>query len=68
MDEEKFVDPLKAPFVGGSSQRYNDGATIAELMNWLNDGGVTNRNQKFYILSRLQLLTKQTYTLEKTTS
>ena len=50
VDEEKFfqVDPLKAPFVVEAFQRYNDGATMKELMNWLNDSGVTtNRNQKF---------------------
>ena len=47
VDEEKFfqVDPLKAPFVVEAFQRYNDGATMKELMNWLNDSGVTtNRN------------------------
>ena len=50
VDEEKFfqIDPLKAPFVVEAFQRYNDGATMKELMNWLNDSGVTtNRNQKF---------------------
>ena len=43
VDEEKFfqVDPLKAPFVVEAFQRYNDGATMKELMNWLNDSGVT---------------------------
>ena len=41
VDEEKFfqVDPLKAPFVVEAFQRYNDGATMKELMNWLNDSG-----------------------------
>ena len=50
VDEEKFfqVDPLKAPFVVEAFQKYDDGASMKEIMNWLNDSGVTtNRNQKF---------------------
>ena len=52
VDEEKFfqVDPLKAPFVVEAFQRYNDGATMKELMNWLNDSGVTtNRQPEVYL-------------------
>ena len=50
VDEEKFfqLDPLKAPFVVEAFQKYDDGASMKEIMNWLNDSGVTtNRNQKF---------------------
>ena len=64
VDEEKFfqVDPLKAPFVVEAFQRYNDGATMKELMNWLNDSGVTtNRNQKFTYNSVQKLLTNKRY-------
>ena len=64
VDEEKFfqVDPLKAPFVAEAFQRYNDGATMKELMNWLNDSGVTtNRNQKFTYNSVQKLLTNKRY-------
>ncbi len=64
MDEEKFfqIDPLKAPFVVEAFQRYNDGATMKELMNWLNDSGVTtNRNQKFTYNSVQKLLTNKRY-------
>ena len=64
VDEEKFfqVDPLKAPFVVEAFQRYNDGATMKELMNWLNDSGVTtNRNQKFTYNSIQTLLTNRRY-------
>ena len=64
VDEEKFfqVDPLKAPFVVEAFQRYNDGATMKELMNWLNDSGVTtNRNQKFTYNSVQTLLTNKRY-------
>ena len=64
VDEEKFfqVDPLKAPFVVEAFQRYNEGATMKELMNWLNDSGVTtNRNQKFTYNSVQKLLTNKRY-------
>ncbi len=64
VDEEKFfqVDPLKAPFVVEAFQRYNEGATMKELMNWLNDSGVTtNRNQKFTYNSVQTLLTNKRY-------
>ena len=64
VDEEKFfqIDPLKAPFVVEAFQRYNDGATMKELMNWLNDSDVTtNRNQKFTYNSIQTLLTNRRY-------
>ena len=64
VDEEKFfqIDPLKAPFVVEAFQRYNEGATMKELMNWLNDSGVTtNRNQKFTYNSVQTLLTNKRY-------
>ena len=64
VDEEKLfqIDPLKAPFVVEAFQRYNDGATMKELMNWLNDSGVTtNRNQKFTYNSVQTLLTNKRY-------
>ena len=64
VDEEKFfqIDPLKAPFVVEAFRRYNDGATMKELMNWLNDSGVTtNRNQKFTYNSIQTLLTNRRY-------
>ena len=64
VDEEKFfqIDPLKAPFVVEAFHRYNDGATMKELMNWLNDSGVTtNRNQKFTYNSVQKLLTNKRY-------
>ena len=64
VDEEKFfqIDPLKAPFVVEAFQRYNDGATMKEIMNWLNDNGVTtNRNQKFTYNSVWKLLSNRRY-------
>ena len=64
VDEEKFfqIDPLKAPFVVEAFRRYNEGATMKELMNWLNDSSVTtNRNQKFTYNSVQTLLTNKRY-------
>ena len=64
VDEEKLfqIDPLKAPFVVEAFRRYNEGATMKELMNWLNDSGVTtNRNQKFTYNSVQKLLTNKRY-------
>ena len=64
VDEEKFfqIDPLKAPFVVEAFRRYNEGATMKELMNWLNDSSVTtNRNQKFTYNSVQKLLTNKRY-------
>ena len=64
VDEEKFfqIDPLKAPFVVEAFQRYNDGATMKELMNWLNaiQAGVLTNSTK----SRLEKLEAQQKELE----
>ena len=64
VDEEKFfqIDPLKAPFVVEAFQKYDDGASMKEIMNWLNDSGVTtNRNQKFTYNSVWKLLSNRRY-------
>ena len=64
VDEEKFfqIDPLKAPFVVEVFQKYDDGASMKEIMNWLNDSGVTtNRNQKFTYNSVWKLLSNRRY-------
>ena len=44
VDEEKFfqIDPLKAPFVVEAFQRYNDGQTMREIRDWLNENGIKN--------------------------
>jgi DNA invertase Pin-like site-specific DNA recombinase len=42
-DEHHYqVDPLNAPFVVETFQRYADGATLTEIVRWLNDCGVKN--------------------------
>ena len=64
VDEEKFfqIDPLKAPFVVEAFQRYNEGATMKELMNWLNaiQAGVLTSSTK----GRLEKLEAQQKELE----
>ena len=53
---------FESPLCVEAFQRYNDGATMKELMNWLNDSGVTtNRNQKFTYNSIQTLLTNRRY-------
>ena len=64
VDEEKFfqIDPLKAPFVVEAFQKYDDGASMKEIMNWLNDSSATtNRNQKFTYNSVWKLLSNRRY-------
>ena len=64
IDENRFfqIDPLKAPFVVEAFKKYNEGATMKEIMNWLNQQGVTtNRNQKFMYNSVQTLLTNRRY-------
>ena len=64
IDENRFfqIDPLKAPFVVEAFKKYNEGATMKEIMNWLNQQGVTtNRNQKFTYNSVQTLLTNRRY-------
>ena len=64
IDENRFfqIDSLKAPFVVEAFKKYNEGATMKEIMNWLNQQGVTtNRNQKFTYNSVQTLLTNRRY-------
>ncbi|MCC8156699.1 MAG: recombinase family protein [Oscillospiraceae bacterium] len=44
IDSEQFfqIDPLTAPFVLEAFQRYDEGATLKEIRDWLNDHGVRN--------------------------
>jgi hypothetical protein len=42
-DEQHFqLDPLTAPFVLESFKRYDEGATMTEIRDWLSEQGVTN--------------------------
>ena len=42
-DRRFEIDPLTAPFVAEAFQRYNDGQTIREIRDWLNEKGIKNK-------------------------
>jgi len=44
IDEEQHfrIDPLTAPFVLEAYKRYDEGATMTEVRDWLNNSGVKN--------------------------
>ena len=41
-DRRFEIDPLTAPFVAETFQRYNDGQTMREIRDWLNENGIKN--------------------------
>ena len=45
IDEEQHfqIDPLTAPFVLEVFKRYDEGATMRELRDWLNENGIRNK-------------------------
>ena len=56
------IDPLTAPFVVEAFKRYAEGATMKDIMNWLNRQGVkTGRNRAFTYGSVQTLLTNRRY-------
>ena len=41
--ERKFhIDPLTSPFVLGSFKKYNEGSTMKEIRDWMNENGIKN--------------------------
>ena len=42
-DRRFEIDPLTAPFVAETFQRYNDGQTMREIRDWLNEKGIKNQ-------------------------
>ena len=41
--ERKFhIDPLTSPFVMESFKKYNEGSTMKEIRDWLNENGIKN--------------------------
>ena len=43
-EEQRFqIDPLTAPFVLEVFKRYDEGATMKELRDWLNENGIRNK-------------------------
>ncbi len=64
IDEEQHfqLDPLTAPFVLEAFKRYDEGATMTEIRDWLNDQGVKNtRGQHMSYNSVEHLLKNRRY-------
>lgn len=61
------LDPLTAPFVREVFQRYDEGATMTQIRDWLNEQGVKNtRGQKMTYNSIQHLLNNRRYIGEYT--
>ena len=61
------LDPLTAPFVREAFQRYDEGATMTQIRDWLNEQGVKNtRGQKMTYNSIQHLLNNRRYIGEYT--
>ena len=61
------LDPLTAPFVREAFQRYDEGATMTQIRDWLNEQGVKNtRGQKMTYNSVQHLLSNRRYIGEYT--
>lgn len=64
IDEEQHfqLDPLTSPFVLEAFKRYDEGATMTEIRDWLNDQGVKNtRGQPMSYNSVEHLLKNRRY-------
>ena len=64
IDEEQHfqIDPLTAPFVLDVFKKYDKGATMKELWDWLNDSGVRNtRGQPLNFNSIQHMLSNRRY-------
>ena len=56
------VDPLTAPFVQEAFKRYDEGATMTDIRDWLNEKGMKNtRGQAFTYNSVQHLLNNRRY-------
>ena len=64
IDEEQHfqIDPLTAPFILGVFKKYDKGATMTELRDWLNECGIKNtRGQSMKYNSIQHMLTNRRY-------
>ena len=69
IDSDQYfqIDPLTAPFVREAFQRYDEGATMTAIRDWLNEQGVKNtRGQKMTYNSVQHLLNNRRYIGEYT--
>ena len=53
-DRRFEIDPLTAPFVAETFQRYNDGQTMREIRDWLNEKGVKNQRGGLMTFNTIQ--------------
>ena len=53
-DHRFEIDPLTAPFVAETFQRYNDGQTMREIRDWLNEKGVKNQRGGLMTFNTIQ--------------
>ena len=62
-DKQQFqIDPLTAPIATEAFQKYSDGATIAEIVRWLNKKGIKpQRGKEMSIDSVKRLLKNRRY-------
>ena len=51
---KRTIDPLTAPFVAETFQRYNDGQTMREIRDWLNEKGVKNQRGGLMTFNTIQ--------------
>ena len=60
IDEEQHfqIDPLTAPFVLDVFKKYDKGATMKELRDWLNDSGVRNTRGQLLNFNSIQHMLK----------
>ena len=53
--ERKFhIDPLTSPFVLESFRKYNEGSTMKEIRDWLNEKGVKNQRGGLMTFNTIQ--------------
>ena len=53
-DHRFEIDPLTGPFVAETFQRYNDGQTMREIRDWLNEKGVKNQRGGLMTFNTIQ--------------
>lgn len=58
IDQDQYFqpDPLTAPFVLEAYQRYDEGATMTQIRDWLNSQGVKNSSGKAFTYNNIQHL------------
>ena len=60
VDENKYfqIDPLISPFILEAYKKYDDGFTMTQIADWLNEKGVKNTNKNPINYGNIQLILK----------